>query len=61
MIALVVAGGYLSSLHWLVARYPLPSRGATAVLSGGSLVVVTAALVVLRIYRIRSCSRRGSS
>ena len=53
MIALVLAGGYLSSLHWLVARYPLPSREATAVLSGGSLAVVTAALVVLRIVRSR--------
>ena len=61
MIALVLAGGFLSSLHWLVARYPLPSRGATAALSGGSLAVVTAALVVLQICRIRSCSRRGSS
>ncbi|MCX5752178.1 MAG: hypothetical protein NTW97_00890 [Candidatus Krumholzibacteria bacterium] len=49
MIALVVAGAFLSSLHWLVARYPLPSRGATAVLSGGSLVVITAALAVLQI------------
>jgi hypothetical protein len=61
MIALVLAGGFLSSLHWLVARYPLPSRGWTAALSGGSLAAVTAALVVLRICRIRSCSRRESS
>jgi hypothetical protein len=53
MIALVVAGGYLSSLHWLVARYPLPSRDATAVLSGGSLVVITAALAVFQIVRMR--------
>ena len=53
MIALVIAGGYLSSLHWLVARYPLPSRGATAVLSGGSLAVVTVALAVLQIVRMR--------
>jgi hypothetical protein len=53
MLALVIAAGYLSSLHWLVARYPLPSRAATAVLSGGSLVVVTAALAVLQLVRIR--------
>jgi hypothetical protein len=56
-IALVATGGFLSSLHWLVARYPLPSRAATAVLSGGSLVVVTAALAVLRFARMR----RGSA
>jgi hypothetical protein len=49
MIALVTAGGFLSSLHWLVARYPLPSRAATAVLSGGSLLVITGALAALRI------------
>ncbi len=53
MIALVLAGGFLSSLHWLVARYPLSSRGATAVLSGGSLVVVTVALAVLQVVRMR--------
>jgi hypothetical protein len=53
MIALVVAGGYLASFHWLVARYPLPSRDATAVLSGGSLVAVTAALAVFQIVRMR--------
>jgi hypothetical protein len=49
MIALVTAGGFLSSLHWLVARYPLPSRAVTAVLSGGSLLVITGALAALRI------------
>jgi hypothetical protein len=53
MIALVLAGGYLSSLHWLVARYPLPSRDATAVFSGASLVVITAALAILQVYRVR--------
>lgn len=54
MIGLVLAGGYLSSLHWLVARYPLPSRAATAVLSGGSLAAVTAALAVFRILESRN-------
>jgi hypothetical protein len=53
MLALVIAGGYLSSLHWLVALYPLPSRDATAVFSGGSLVAITAALAVLQIVRMR--------
>jgi hypothetical protein len=56
LIALVVAGGYLSSLHWLVARYPLPSRAATGVLSGGSLVVITAALGVFQLVRMRKNS-----
>jgi hypothetical protein len=37
----VMAGGFLSSLHYLVARYPLPSRGWTMLLSGGSAVALT--------------------
>jgi hypothetical protein len=53
MIALVVVGAYLSSLHWLVARYPLPDRHATIALSGGSLIAVTVALVVFRIVEMR--------
>jgi hypothetical protein len=53
MIALVLAGGFLSSFHWLVARYPLPDRHATIVLSGGSLVAITVALVVFRIVEMR--------
>ncbi|MGD1049135.1 MAG: hypothetical protein ABR899_10355 [Candidatus Krumholzibacteriaceae bacterium] len=53
MIALVLAAGFLSSFHWLVARYPLPDRNATIVLSGGSLVAVTVALVIFRILEMR--------
>jgi hypothetical protein len=48
MLALLVAAGFLSSLHHLIARYPLPDRNITIALSGGSLVVVSAATVILR-------------
>ena len=37
----IMAGGFLSSLHYLVARYPLPSREWTILLSGGSAVLIT--------------------
>ena len=53
MIALILATGFLSSFHWLVARYPLPDRNATIVLSGGSLIVVTVALGIFRILEMR--------
>jgi hypothetical protein len=52
-VALMLVGGFLSSFHWLVARYPLPSRAAVGALSGGSMLVITAALVVLRFARRR--------
>jgi hypothetical protein len=57
LVALVLAGGFLSSFHWLVARYPLPSREWTAALSGGSLVGVTAALGALRLIGMRRGAR----
>ncbi len=58
LVALVLAGGFLSSFHWLVARYPLPSREWTAALSGGSLAGVTAALGALRLTGMRRGARR---
>jgi hypothetical protein len=60
-IAVVLAGGALSSFHWLVARYPLPSRGVAVALSGGSLVAVTIALAVFRVIRRRGArAARGA-
>lgn len=50
-VALILIGGFLSSFHWLVARYPLPSRGAVAVLSGGPMIIITLALALLRMMR----------
>jgi hypothetical protein len=37
----IMTGGFLSSLHYMVARYPLPSREWTILLSGGSAVLIT--------------------
>ncbi len=48
-VAVVLVGGFLSSFHWLVARYPLPSREAVGALSGASTVVITIAVAILRI------------
>jgi hypothetical protein len=47
VVAMLLAGGFLSSFHWLVARYPLP-KGHTDALSGGSLVIITVALGLFR-------------
>ena len=51
VIAVILIGGFLSSFHWLVARYPLPSREAVGALSGGSTLAVAVLLVVLRMTR----------
>ena len=60
--ALVLTGGFLSHLHWLVARYPLPSRNATGALSGGSLAVITLALALFAVLgKSTEGSRRVSS
>jgi hypothetical protein len=58
-IGVALAGGVLSSFHWLVARYPLPSRHAAIALSGGSLIAVTLALVVFRVLRDRGGRSAG--
>jgi len=41
LLGAIMAGGFLSSLHYLVARYPLPGREWTILLSGGSAVIIT--------------------
>jgi len=41
LLGAIMAGGFLSSLHYLVARYPLPGREWSILLSGGSAVLVT--------------------
>lgn len=41
LLVAIIVGGFLSSLHYLVARYPLPSREWTILLSGGSAVLIT--------------------
>lgn len=62
LTAIVLTGGFLSHLHWLVARYPLPSRNATGALSGGSLAVITLALALFTLLRKPTeGSRRVSS
>jgi hypothetical protein len=40
-IAILAAAAALSSLHHSIARFPLPERSFTVVLSGGSLLAVT--------------------
>ncbi|MDD4858133.1 MAG: hypothetical protein PHD74_08520 [Candidatus Krumholzibacteria bacterium] len=60
MIGLILAGAFLSSFHWLVARYPLPSRAATIALSGGSTIVITAALASCRITDVMRSKPGGN-
>jgi hypothetical protein len=50
----VIAGGFLSSLHYLVARHPLPSRNWTILLSGGTAVLLTLILAAYELRRRRS-------
>jgi hypothetical protein len=62
VVALLLAGGFLSSFHWLVARYPLP-KSRTDILAGGSLIIITLALGLFRIMggdgRGRDAPRAG--
>jgi len=61
-VALMLAGGFLSSFHWLVARYPL-SKGTTDVMSGGSLLALTIGLGLFRMMtkdRRRGAPSRGA-
>ena len=55
----VMTGGFLSSLHYLVARYPLPGRGWTILLSGGSAVALTIILTAYELYRRRRSMPTG--
>jgi hypothetical protein len=48
LLWVVMTGGFLSSLHYLVARYPLPSRGWTILFSGGSAAAIT---IILAAYK----------
>ncbi len=50
-VTLILIAGFLSSFHWLVARYPLPSRETGAVLSVGTMIIVTLALTLFRMMR----------
>jgi hypothetical protein len=55
----VMTGGFLSSLHYLVARYPLPSRGWAILASGGSVVSLTIILTAYKLYRRRRSMPTG--
>jgi predicted branched-subunit amino acid permease len=47
-IAVLIAAGFLASLHHSTARFPLPDRTWTLALSLGALAAVTAAAIVCR-------------
>ncbi len=52
----ILAGGFLSSLHYIVARYPLPGRGWAILFSGGSAVALT---IILAVYETARRYRRS--
>lgn len=52
-LAVLLIGGFLSSFHHLRARFPLPDRDLTVVISLGALAVVTAVAIAIR-WRERS-------
>jgi len=54
LFGVIMTGGFLSSLHYLVARFPLPSREWTILLSGGSAVIIT--LLSLRRVLVRGAA-----
>lgn len=51
LLAVMVVGGLLGSLHHTVARFPLPDRSWTMALSIGALILVTAAAIIYRLRR----------
>lgn len=55
----ILAGGFLSSLHYIVARYTLPGRGWAILLSGGSAVALTIILAAYELYRRRRSMLTG--
>lgn len=55
----VLTGGFLSSLHYLVARYPLPSRNWTILTSGGSAIAITMILAAYELHRRRMSAAAG--
>jgi hypothetical protein len=55
-LMVMIVAGFASSLHHIFARYPLPGRGVTEVLSVGALLVVTSTLAY---YRLKRSGLRG--
>ncbi len=52
---MILAAGLLSSLHHAIARFPLPERKYTIILSAGSFLVVSIVLTAREIHkRVRS-------
>lgn len=49
LLATCVVGGVAASLHHTIARWPLPSREATVMLTAASLLFVTATAIAARI------------
>lgn len=58
-VALLVIAGFLSTFHHLRARFPLPDRDLTLVLSLGALALVTAASIAIR-WRARTTGGRAA-
>jgi hypothetical protein len=52
-LAVLLGGGFLSSLDHVFARYPLPDRTSTAALSLASLLVITVVALAYRLKRRR--------
>jgi len=53
LLAALIACGFASSLHHIFARYPLPNRLFTEVLSLGALIAVTLVALIARRARSR--------
>jgi hypothetical protein len=56
-LAVLIGGGFLCSLHYMIARYPLPDRTVTVALSLGSLLVITVVAFAYRLKRGRGPHR----
>jgi hypothetical protein len=52
-VAVLLVAGFASTLHHMIARFPLQDPGLTRLLSLGALGVVTAAAVALRLQQRR--------
>ena len=57
LLWLVLAASFIASLHHTVARFPLPSRTLTLIVSFGALAAVSAALIG---YRLLSHDKGGT-
>ncbi len=58
MRAVILAAAVLGSLHYLIARFPLPSRDFTIITSGGGAVLLT---LILLWYKYRIGKGRAES